>query len=589
MATTAAVRLLFETKGAERSLDRANSKTKKLNRNVKATKTSLHGASGAAKGFGASLGAAIAPIVAITAAVGVVGKSLKVFGDRQRDVKVLAQGLSRLKGGVGALNSLNAAADRLGKETLFSEDDFRKGFNLLTSFKAIGVDSYDRVAKSAADIAHVNQVDVKTSFMQLAKALQDPERNLAALNRSGIAFTKTETEKIKALMASNKAAEAHAEILRIVEGSYKGLAVAGAKGFAGDVDSLGESWSDFMEVLGEAVIPIMTPVVKGLTTLLEAAVKLKGPILEVSVAIGGALGLTWAFGKLKASIVAVNVALSLNPWYLLATGIAAATVAIYRGVTANERFVQGIADGVVPVDQGIAKLKEYEAEITAIEEKLGNVTGSNRNAKAERIRLERELEALQAKIDVLKGAVTQVQDAATAAAAPDEAAISNLDYVLEKWKEIGQTVRSDVTGAIKGAITGSMSLGDAMGRVLNSIAEKALDVALNMALWGKSGSGGLLGGLFKGIFGSAQGGTIGAGNPRIVGERGPELFVPHSSGTVVPNNRIGGSSNNIVVNVSAGGVASSGDGNQERELGKMLGVVVQQELIRQQRPGGLLA
>ena len=102
----------------------------------------------------------------------------------------MQQGLTNLGASSIQLKQLQEVADRFGKTTLFNQEDFTRGFNLLTSFRNIGVDSYERVAQAAADIAQVNQVDVSTSFMQLAKALQDPERNLSNLNRSGIAFTK---------------------------------------------------------------------------------------------------------------------------------------------------------------------------------------------------------------------------------------------------------------------------------------------------------------------------------------------------------------------------------------------------------------
>jgi hypothetical protein len=40
----------------------------------------------------------------------------------------------------------------------------------------------------------------------------------------------------------------------------------------------------------------------------------------------------------------------------------------------------------------------------------------------------------------------------------------------------------------------------------------------------------------------------------MIGERGPELFVPGSSGRIIPNNQLGGGSStyNVTVNVSAG-------------------------------------
>jgi len=48
------------------------------------------------------------------------------------------------------------------------------------------------------------------------------------------------------------------------------------------------------------------------------------------------------------------------------------------------------------------------------------------------------------------------------------------------------------------------------------------------------------GGNFMNILGFADGGRPPVGRPSIVGERGPELFVPGSSGTIIPNHALGG-------------------------------------------------
>jgi len=69
---------------------------------------------------------------------------------------------------------------------------------------------------------------------------------------------------------------------------------------------------------------------------------------------------------------------------------------------------------------------------------------------------------------------------------------------------------------------------------------------------GGGGGGGRSGGLFGGAIIPgflAEGGPAGAGKPYIVGERGPELFVPSTSGTVVPNNALGGG--NVTYNINA--------------------------------------
>lgn len=49
----------------------------------------------------------------------------------------------------------------------------------------------------------------------------------------------------------------------------------------------------------------------------------------------------------------------------------------------------------------------------------------------------------------------------------------------------------------------------------------------------------------------AMGGPVTGGSPYVVGERGPELFVPNGSGTIVPNHQMGGGSVNITVQAGA--------------------------------------
>ena len=95
-----------------------------------------------------------------------------------------------------------------------------------------------------------------------------------------------------------------------------------------------------------------------------------------------------------------------------------------------------------------------------------------------------------------------------------------------------------------------------------------------------------LGGLNFGGY-RANGGKTTPGNAYMVGERGPELFVPRTSGAIVPNHAMG--SANVTVNVDASGSSVEGSADEAAQLGKAIGVAVQQELIKQKRPGGLLA
>jgi hypothetical protein len=81
----------------------------------------------------------------------------------------------------------------------------------------------------------------------------------------------------------------------------------------------------------------------------------------------------------------------------------------------------------------------------------------------------------------------------------------------------------------------------------------------------------------------------GAGNLGLMGEAGPEAILPLKRGA---NGKLGvasdGGQTSVTVNVDASGSSVQGDGNQANQLGKAIGIAVQQELIRQKRPGGLL-
>ena len=86
----------------------------------------------------------------------------------------------------------------------------------------------------------------------------------------------------------------------------------------------------------------------------------------------------------------------------------------------------------------------------------------------------------------------------------------------------------------------------------------------------------------------ANGGNPPVGRASLVGERGPELFVPNRAGTIIPNHALGGSTN-VVVNVDASGSNVEGDEEEGRQLGIALSAAIESELIKQKRPGGLLA
>lgn len=91
---------------------------------------------------------------------------------------------------------------------------------------------------------------------------------------------------------------------------------------------------------------------------------------------------------------------------------------------------------------------------------------------------------------------------------------------------------------------------------------------------------GALGSLSSSIF-RANGGPVSAGSPYIVGERGPELFVPKNSGSIVRNGRFGAGGggmtvvNNVTVSVDG---SKSGDPQQNQDLAQRMAKSMRTEL-----------
>ena len=81
--------------------------------------------------------------------------------------------------------------------------------------------------------------------------------------------------------------------------------------------------------------------------------------------------------------------------------------------------------------------------------------------------------------------------------------------------------------------------GQKLGEVVRSLGRDLVRLVFSQLVTQPLAAG--IGGAIKAAFGArAMGGPVSSGSPYVVGEKGPELFVPHASGTIVPNNKMGG-------------------------------------------------
>ena len=126
-----------------------------------------------------------------------------------------------------------------------------------------------------------------------------------------------------------------------------------------------------------------------------------------------------------------------------------------------------------------------------------------------------------------------------------------------------QAIGLSVGNTFKGMLTGAMSFKNAMSGIISAVIDELFRLfvvqqivgIVSGALGGLTGTPAPSGGVDAGIRFAAQGGSVGKNQPHIVGERGPELFIPGGSGTIIPNRNLssGGGGGNFNITVDARG------------------------------------
>ncbi len=137
------------------------------------------------------------------------------------------------------------------------------------------------------------------------------------------------------------------------------------------------------------------------------------------------------------------------------------------------------------------------------------------------------------------------------------------------FESAGRRMETALLGALKRGSFGFEDLRRVALAVMNDITAAAVQSGLNSLGLGSVQSGGGLGGgvgdfgilfnLLGSLFGSpgrATGGPVSPGRPFMVGERGPELFVPASAGRVETGMPGRGGDIHMTINVQAGGHAA---------------------------------
>lgn len=129
--------------------------------------------------------------------------------------------------------------------------------------------------------------------------------------------------------------------------------------------------------------------------------------------------------------------------------------------------------------------------------------------------------------------------------------IKNTKNKAEQAKQLFTTFTKGIEDAfVNFAKTGKLSFRDLINSMVEQILRSQIQNLIATIFTPLTGGGGTFGTILKSIFGGgrANGGPVDNNKSYLIGEKGPELFVPKTAGTVVPNDMLGGGGGKQVIN-----------------------------------------
>lgn len=272
------------------------------------------------------------------------------------------------------------------------------------------------------------------------------------------------------------------------------------------------------------VVEVTARVIENITAISRSSF-LKSPdtmLKFLSSVMGGGIG-----GS--AALVADMVRGSVGAGGAAATSAAAVSTAAPKAVKA------GKGDGIPNALRSLYGVDDAGKYITEIENDIEQGLIDLRDKFAEE--LERGGELGETIFDNVEESVSQLTVFAQEAARQMQQSFA--DFLFDPFKN-----------GLKGMLSGFLNV------IRRMIAEAAAATILQSLFGGFVGKGGFLGALAGALIPRAMGGSVSAGTPYLVGERGPEMFVPGTSGNIVPNNKMGGVTVSPVYNIDARGASA---------------------------------
>lgn len=218
---------------------------------TKVTKTSKKSA-----GIGSALAKGITPAtIAVTGLTAAVGGLVSLYSEQEQAEIRTVQTLKATGAAAGlTANELFKMASGLQDVTTYGDEAIIGAQNLLLTFRNIGGDVFPAATETVLNLSTAMGTDLKSSAIQLGKALNDPITGLTALQRVGITFDAQQKNQIKTFQQSGEIAKAQKIILAELEAQFGGVARAATTG-TGALQQTANILGDVGEIIGKAALP----------------------------------------------------------------------------------------------------------------------------------------------------------------------------------------------------------------------------------------------------------------------------------------------------------------------------------------------
>lgn len=197
--------------------------------------------------LGAAWGKAFGVGAGVLAVAG-IGAIIKNTIEAEKAQAQLAAVLKSTAGAAGlAAGELNSLASALQATSIFDDEAITGAESLLLTFTKIGRDVFPAATQAVLDMSQALGQDLKSSALQIGKALNDPIAGITALTRAGVSFSESQKDLIGHLVDTGHAAEAQAIVLRELQKEFGGSAQAARNTLGGALQGLENDFANLLE------------------------------------------------------------------------------------------------------------------------------------------------------------------------------------------------------------------------------------------------------------------------------------------------------------------------------------------------------